>query len=230
MTHSLSHASREGTHAHQQRRLVVECVESLGTETSRSGPDTSFDSHSGQGWWVCGRKARSIENSPTSPASRASTAGRTPRRSPWETPCLLSGSRSLSLSLSLDWHFCRILGREVFLWETLLYQAFLFSCNSSSNSSSHSSIRGVISICQRKLTSIAEIPPLPQKTGRSTKSGSVQAPPRWARGGEAGGARNKVWRGWRGWSNRRFKRSPGLPSRSRVCVLVAKTTARRGFL
>ena len=145
-------------------------------------------------------------------------------------PHVSSQALDLSLSRSLDWHFCRVLGREVFLWETLLYQALLFSCNSSSNSSSHSSIRGVISICQRKLTSIAEIPPLPQKTGRSTKSGSVQAPPRWARGGEAGGARNKVWRGWRGWSNRRFKRSPGLPSRSRVCVLVAKTTARRGFL
>ena len=33
-------------------------------------------------------------------------------------------SISLSLSLSLDWHFCRVLGREVFLWETLLFQFF----------------------------------------------------------------------------------------------------------
>ena len=190
------------------------------------GESGNRNSHSGQGWWVCGRKARSIEDSPTSPASRASTAGRTPRRSPWETPCLLSGSRSLSLSLSLDWHFCRILGREVFLWETLLYQAFLFSFNSSSNSSSNSSIRGVN---YEKLTSIAEIPPIPQNR-QVHKVWKRPSAARWARGGEAGGARTKVWRGWRGWSNRRFKRSPGLPSRSRACALVAKTTARRGFL
>ena len=211
----MSHASREGTHAHQQCRLVVECLESLGTETRTAARGGGFVGERPDQSRTHRLLRRHVLRQPG--VHLVVVLGR---------PHVSSQALDLSLSLSLDWHFCRILGREVFLWETLLYQAFLFSFNSSSNSSSNSSIRGVN---YEKLTSIAEIPPIPQNR-QVHKVWKRPSAARWARGGEAGGARTKVWRGWRGWSNRRFKRSPGLPSRSRACALVAKTTARRGFL